>query len=159
MALSGLAGDTPRYVTVYCHNKSYSSTASGFNFIGAPYFPPTNADDAKHEDHNLISAAKIKVSGDYNKDGVSVVIDASKLEIPNALYGGERNVGLVEICLECVRMVAQKVDRKITDLKIIAPDGLDNELEAMKKRFLDSDMTKRFSHHPGDDGFGWKPSD
>lgn len=153
MALSGLAGDTPRYVTVYCHNNGYSSAATGFNFIGAPYFPPTNAEDAK-DDHNLISASKIKVDGRFEKSGILISIDASELVISETHYGGERKGGLVEICLECVRLLIQK--NRIDDFKLTikAPAGLEDEIEAMRQKFLDSDLTKPFSHHPGDDGFG-----
>lgn len=56
-ALSVLAGDTPRFERVYCHDEfEFPGEPKAFSLICTPNRPPTNIKD-KLEDHNLLSAA------------------------------------------------------------------------------------------------------
>ncbi len=148
-ALAGLAGDTPRFEKVYCHDKyAFSGEPTSMTFICAPHFPPTNSEE-KMEDHNLLSAAGIKIGGELAEDGVTITLDVSDLSIPRNLYDGPEE-SLVVFALECIRMTANLNRIENYSLKVIAPAELNRSAQQLKKKFLAHDKSERFATHPAD---------
>ena len=148
-ALTGLAGDTPRFEKVYCHDKyAFSGEPTSMAFICSPHLPPTNSKE-KMEDHNLLSLAGIKILGKLTKDGVSITLDASNLSIPKSLYGGTKE-SLIEFALECIRMTANLNRIENYSLEVVASAELNEEAQALRKKFLAHDKSKRFTSHPAD---------
>ena len=149
-ALTGLAGDTPRFEKVYCHDRyAMSGEPTSMAFICAPHFPPTNSKE-KMEDHNLLSAAGIKIGGTLADDGVVITLDLSNLTIPKSLYDGPKE-SLIMFALECIRMTAKLNRIEDYSLQVIAPDDLKESAVQLKKKFLAHDKTKRFTSHPAEE--------
>ena len=149
-ALTGLAGDTPRFEKVYCHDKyAFSGEPTSMAFICSPHLPPTNSKD-KMEDHNLLSSAGVKIGGHLTKDGVTITLDASNLSIPKKLYDGPEE-SLIVFALECIRMTANLNRIENYSLKVIAPAELNESAQLLKKKFLAHDKSKRFTSHPADE--------
>ena len=149
-ALTGLAGDTPRFEKVYCHDRyAMSGEPTSIAFICSPHFPPTNSKE-KMEDHNLLSAAGIKIGGELTKDGVVITLDVTNLAIPKSLYDGPKD-SLIMFALECIRMTAKLNRIEDYSLKVIAPDELKEPAEQLKKKFLAHNKSKRFTSHPADE--------
>lgn len=149
-ALTGLAGDTPRFEKVYCHDKyAFSGEPTSLAFICSPHFPPTNSKEMM-EDHNLLSAAGVKVGGELTKDGVTITLDASNLSLPKSLYDGPEE-SLIVFALECIRMTANLNRIENYSLQVIAPAKLDESAQLLKKKFLAHDPSKRFTSHPADE--------
>ncbi len=149
-ALTGLAGDTPRFEKVYCHDKyAFSGEPTCMAFICSPHFPPTNSKE-KMEDHNLLSAAGVKIGGELNKDGVTITLNLSNLSIPKSMYDGPKE-SLIVFALECIRMTATLNQIENYSLNVIAPAELNESAQMLKKKFLAHDKSKRFISHPADD--------
>lgn len=149
-ALTGLVGDTPRFEKVYCHDKyAFSGEPTSMAFICKPHFPPTNSKE-KMEDHNLLSAAGVKIGGQLTKDGVTIILDASNLSIPKGLYDGPEE-SLIEFALECIRMTANLNRIDNYSVEVIAPAKLNESAQMLKNRFLAHDKAKRFTSHPADE--------
>lgn len=149
-ALTGLAGDTPRFEKVYCHDiYAFSGEPTAMAFICSPHFPPTNSTQ-KMEDHNLLSAAGVKIGGKLTKDGVAITLDASNLSIPKSLYDGPEE-SLIVFALECIRMTANLNRIKNYSLEVIAPASLSESAQQLKAKFLAHDKSKRFTSHPADE--------
>ena len=132
-ALSGLAGDTPRSEKLYCHDK-FAFSGEPTSVICFPHFPPTNSKD-KLEDHNLLSAAGVKIGGALTKDGVTITLDASNLTTPKGLYDGPEE-SLIVFALECIRMTANLNRIENYSLQVIAPAGLINPRSCSRKSSL-----------------------
>ena len=127
-ALTGLAGDTPRFERVYCHDiYAFSGEPTAMAFICSPHLPPTNA-KRQMEDHNLVSAAGIKIHGKLTNNGVAITLDASNLSIPKSLYDGPEE-SLIVFALECIRMTANLNRIKDYSLQVIAPAILDESAQ------------------------------
>jgi hypothetical protein len=149
-ALTGLAGDTPRFEKVYCHDKyAFSGEPTSMSFICSPYLPPTNAKE-KMEDHNLLSVAGVKIGGELTKNGVTITLDVSNLSIPKSLYDGS-DESLIIFALECIRMTANLNKIENYSLNVIAPAELNESAQMLKKKFLAHDKSKRFTSHPADE--------
>jgi hypothetical protein len=149
-ALTGLAGDTPRFERVYCHDiYAFSGEPTAMAFICSPHFPPTNA-KRQMEDHNLLSAASIKIHGKLTNEGVAITLDASNLSIPKSLYDGPEE-SLIVFALECIRMTANLNRIKDYSLQVIAPENLDESAQQLTKKFLTHDKSQRFTNHPADE--------
>ena len=149
-ALTGLVGDTPRFEKVYCHDiYAFSGEPTSMAFICFPYFPPTNS-RKKMEDHNLLSAAGIKISGKLTNEGVVITLDASKLTIPKSLYDGTKE-SLIVFALECIRMTANLNRIENYSLEVVAAAGLDDAAQQLKEKFVAHDKSKRFTSHPADE--------
>ena len=149
-ALTGLAGDTPRFEKVYCHDKyAFSGEPTSMAFICSPHIPPTNSKE-KMEDHNLLSAAGVKIGGELTKDGVTITLDVSNLSIPKSLYDGSEE-SLIVFALECIRMTANLNRIEKYSLNLVAPEKLNESAQLIKKKFLTHDKSKRFTNHPADE--------
>ncbi|MBK1884801.1 hypothetical protein JIN85_20495 [Luteolibacter pohnpeiensis] len=149
-ALTGLAGDTPRFEKVYCHDRyAMSGEPTSMAFICSPHFPPTNSKE-KMEDHNLLSAAGIRISGTLTNEGVVITLDASKLTIPKSLYDGTEE-SLIVFALECIRMTANLNRIESYSLKVVATAELDGAAQQLKEKFVVHDKSKRFAIHPADE--------
>ncbi len=149
-ALTGLSGDTPRFEKVYCHDKyAFSGEPTSMAFICSPHFPPTNSKE-KTEDHNLLSAAGVKIGGVLTKDGVTITLDASHLSISKRSYDGPEE-SLIVFALECIRMTANFNRIENYSLKVIAPAELNESAQLLKKKFLAHDKSKPFTRHPNDE--------
>ena len=149
-ALTGLVGDTPRFEKVYCHDKyAFSGEPTSIAFICSPNFPPTNSKE-KMEDHNLLSSAGVKISGQLTKDGVTITLVASNLSISKGLYDGPEE-SLIEFALECIRMTANLNRIENYSLEVIALPKLNESAQLLKKKFLAHDKLKRFTSHPADE--------
>ena len=148
-ALSGLAGDTPRFDRVYCHDEfGFSGEPTAFSLICAPNIPPTNSKD-KLEDHNLLSAAGIKIAASRGDTGVSVTLDLSTIKIPRSLYDVPEDE-LIAIALECIRMTASLCKIEEYSLTIKSTDKLQDAANDYRAKFLKHDRTKPFVIHPAD---------
>lgn len=149
-ALTGLAGDTPRFEKVYCHDiYAFSGEPTAMGFICAPHFPPTNSKQ-KMEDHNLLSAAGVKIGGKLTKGGVAITLDVSNLDIPKGLYDGSEG-SLIAFALECIRMTANLNRIENYSLEVIAPASISETAQQLKAKFLAHDKSKRFTSHPADE--------
>lgn len=149
-ALTGLVGDTPRFERVYCHDiYAFSGEPTAMAFICFPHFPPTNSKQ-EMEDHNLLSAAKIKIDGKLTNDGVAITLDATNLSIPKTLYDGPKE-SLIVFALECIRMTANLNRIKDYSLKVIAPAEMNESAQRLSSKFLAHDKSKRFTSHPADE--------
>ena len=149
-ALAGLAGDTPRFDKVYCHDKyAFSGEPTYFSFITLPYFPPTY-DKGGRFDHNLLSASKIEIQGALAESGKVVTIDATKIEIPKELFEGSK-FDLISFSLECVRMTAELHGCKDYSVVLIAPDDLKAVSEELRLKYLKHDKSKPFVSHPAEE--------
>jgi len=102
------------------------------------------------EDHNLLSAAGLKIGGKLTKDGVAITLDASNLSIPKSLYDGPEE-SLIVFALECIRMTANLNRIKNYSLEVIAPASLSESAQQLKAKFLAHDKSKRFTSHPADE--------
>ena len=149
-ALTGLAGDTPRFEKVYCHDiYAFSGEPTSMTFICSPHFPPTNSKD-KMEDHNLLSASGIKISGTLTNDGVVITLDASNLSIPKSSYDGPKE-SLIMFALECIRMTANLNRIENYSLKVVAAADLSDAAQQIKEKFVAHDKSKRFTTHPAEE--------
>lgn len=149
-ALTGLAGDTPRFEKVYCHDKyAFSGEPTSMSFICSPHSPPTNSKE-KVEDHNLLSAAGIKIGGELTVDGVVITLDASNLSIPKSLYDGPEE-SLIMFALECIRMTANLNRIEKYSLKVVAAAEFNDAAQQLKEKFIAHDKSKRFTSHPADE--------
>jgi hypothetical protein len=149
-ALTGLVGDIPRFEKVYCHDiYAFSGEPTSMAFICSPHFPPTNSKE-KMEDHNLLSAAGIRISGTLTSEGAVITLDASKLAIPKSLYDGTEE-SLIVFDLECIRMTANLNRIENYSLKIVATAELDGAAQQLKEKFVAHDKSKRFTIHPADE--------
>ena len=149
-ALTGLAGDTPRFEKVYCHDKyAFSGEPTSMAFICSPHFPPTNAKE-KMEDHNLLSVAGVKIGGELTKNGVAITLDVSNLSIPKSMYDGSEE-SLIMFAFECIRMTASLNKIENYSLNVIAPAHLNESAQMLKKKFHGHDKSKRFTSHPADE--------
>lgn len=102
------------------------------------------------EDHNLLSAAGVKIGGELNKDGVTITLNLSNLSIPKSMYDGPKE-SLIVFALECIRMTATLNQIENYSLNVIAPAELNESAQMLKKKFLAHDKSKRFISHPADD--------
>jgi|688.fasta_scaffold79353_1 hypothetical protein len=149
-ALTGLVGDTPRFEKVYCHDiYAFSGEPTSMAFICSPHFPPTNSKE-KMEDHNLLSAAGIKIEGTLTKEGVVITLNATNLTVPKSLYDGTEE-SLIVYALECIRMTANLNRIKNYDLNVIAAAKLNGAAQKLKEKFVAHDKSKRFTSHPADE--------
>ena len=149
-ALTGLAGDTPRFEKVYCHDITvFSGEPTSMGFICSPHFPLTNSQKIM-EDHNLLSAAGIKIGGSLTNDGVVITLDASNLMIPKNLYDGSEE-SLIVFALECIRMTANLNRIENYSLKVVASADLNGAAQKLQSKFLAHDKSKRFTSHPADE--------
>lgn len=149
-ALAGLAGDTPRFEKVYCHDvNAFSGEPTSMTFICSPHFPPTNSKETM-EDHNLLSVAGVKIHGHLNKDGVMITLDVSNLSVPGRLYAGSKE-SLIGFALECIRMTANLNRIENYSLNVIAPAELNESAQMLKLKFLAHDRTKPFTSHPAEE--------
>lgn len=148
-ALTGLAGDTPRFDRVYCHDSRFLGRESAFSLICAPNIPPTNGDE-KLEDHNLLSTAGVKITASLDKhDVMNIVLDITSLRLSTPLYEGPAE-DLVGYALECIRLTA-----KISSVSTYAVEircSKDHEALAAKlgKDFKTHDKEKPFVRHPAE---------
>lgn len=149
-ALSGLVGDTPRFDRVYCHDVfGFSGEPTAFSLICAPNIPPTNSKD-KLEDHNLLSAAGIKIAATRANAGISVTLDLSSIKIPRSMYDGSEDE-LIAISLECIRMTAALCKIDEYSLTIKSTDKLQEVANEYRTKFLKHDRTKPFVIHPAEE--------
>jgi hypothetical protein len=118
-------------------------------FICSPHFPPTNSKE-KMEDHNLLSAAGIKIEGTLTKEGVVITLNATNLTVPKSLYDGTEE-SLIVYALECIRMTANLNRIKNYDLNVIAAAKLNGAAQKLKEKFVAHDKSKRFTSHPADE--------
>lgn len=148
-ALSGLVGDTPRFVPVYCHDVGLQG-ASEFELICAPNVPPTNSKRTL-EDHNILSKAGMRIRADYSESKpkkkvrlIAIELDLRKVEADRE--GFER---LVQIALECVRLTAAMRDSEL-EISVLAKDGESRKsAEGIVLAFEQHDPKKPFSRHVG----------
>ena len=146
-ALTGLAGDTPRFDLIYCHDKyGTSGEPTYFSFITIPYMPPTY-DEGGHFDHNLLSASGINVSGMLTDDGVVVNLDTRKLEVAERLFSGKPS-DLIRFAFECVRLTANHHRLKEFKLTITASEDFSDKAEELRQEFMSHDRSKPFVPHP-----------
>ena len=149
-ALTGLVGDTPRFEKVYCHDiYAFSGEPTSMAFICSPHFPPTNSKE-KMEDHNLLSAAGIKIGGKLTNEGVVITLDASNLAIPKSLYDGSEE-SLIVFAMECIRMTANLNRIENYSLSVVAAAELGDAAQKIKEKFVAHDKSKRFTSHPADE--------
>lgn len=149
-ALTGLVGDTPRFERVYCHDiYAFSGEPTSMAFICSPHFPPTNS-KKKMEDHNLLSAAGIKIEGTLTKEGVLITLNATDLSIPKSLYDGTEE-SLILYALECIRMTANLNRIKEYDLNVVTAEKLNGTAQQLKDKFVAHDKSKCFTNHPADE--------
>lgn len=118
-------------------------------FICLPHIPPTNSRE-KMEDHNLLSAAGIKIGGTLTNDGVVITLDASNLSIPKNMYDGPKE-SLIVFALECIRMTAKLNRIENYSIEILATAELKDASQHLKKKFLAHDKSTRFTSHPADE--------
>ena len=131
-ALTGLVGDTPRFEKVYCHDiHAFSGEPTSMAFICSPHFPPTNSQE-KMEDHNLLSASGIKISGKLAAAGVLITLDASNLSVPKRLYGGSEE-SLIVFALECIRMTANLNRIENYSVEVVTAAELNDRQDTLKQ--------------------------
>jgi hypothetical protein len=149
-ALTGLVGDTPRFEKVYCHDiYAFSGEPTSMAFICSPHIPPTNSKE-KMKDHNLLSAARIKIRGKLTNEGVVITLDASNLAVPKSLYDGTEE-SLIVFALECIRMTASLNRIENYSMEVVATAELDDAAQQLKEKFVAHDKSKRFTSHPADE--------
>ncbi len=102
------------------------------------------------EDHNLLSAAGIKIGGTLTNDGVVITLDASNLSIPKNMYDGPKE-SLIVFALECIRMTAKLNRIENYSIEILATAELKDASQHLKKKFLAHDKSTRFTSHPADE--------
>jgi hypothetical protein len=149
-ALTGLVGDTPRFEKVYCHDiHAFSGEPTSMAFICSPHYPPTNSKE-KMEDHNLLSAAGVKIDGKLTNEGVVITLDASNLAIPKSLYEGTQE-SLIVFAFECIRMTANLNGIDNYSVNVLAAMELDDAAQRLKEKFVAHDKSKQFTSHPADE--------
>lgn len=149
-ALSGLLGDSPRFVPVYCHDVGLQG-ASEFELICAPNIPPTNS-ERKLQDHNILSKAGIRIRADYSenkpeKKGLRIAIVLDLRALKEA--GREEFERLVQTTLECVRLTAAMRDSEV-EISVLAEAGERRKsAEGIVSAFQQHDPKKPFVTHHG----------
>ena len=152
-ALSGLVGDTPRFVKVYCHDTGLGPD-SRFSLICAPNIPPTNSKE-KLTDHNVLSGCGIVIQADLadepvaenGKFKIAVTLNLTSIKTPASIYDGTEE-SLIRMAFECIRLVAE-LDGTEYSVEIKAKDRILPIAEKVRQSFLEHDKRKPFYHHPG----------
>jgi len=125
-----------------------SGEPTAFPLICAPNIPPTNSKE-KLGDHNLLSAAGIAIEATTTAEGVKIVVDATKLKIPETLFEGTKE-DLVRITLECVRMTANLTKVAKYSLEMKASSEFLESAKAVKEAFETHDKKAPFVLHPAE---------